>query len=294
MVRAGAFLVIAGLAVGCMAQSDDIASDDSASQTDDISATSRTYVVARTDGSTGYYVHDVNRTTLNEKHVTGFDFTGANLDADAIADALGAADGELVLHGKLGPTDSHGNRAFLVTEAYRGMPGFTPTSDATYYFAAPRSPQITCFTAPCNDEMSTKLNSTSTTSFTSLDVSAATATRSDPVWLADHALASGVVAGKFVKGAHEAGGYDSVLAASQVFVKLPVTEGACPQFVVDCGSQTPTYTRDANRCEIFASCVDHGPCSQLVPSCPAGYTLASWPTAPNACPAFACDATFTE
>src|ERR1700755_2938261 len=118
---------LATVALGCVGES-----SDSSSQTDDISASSRTYVAVRraprecfraSPSCGGYYVHDVNRASLNEKYVSGFDFSASGFDAATIDLVMKAHPGEIVLHGKLGPIDhaAENTQRFVVSEAWRGL-----------------------------------------------------------------------------------------------------------------------------------------------------------------------------
>jgi hypothetical protein len=300
MLRTLVVLSVAASAVGCVADS----SDSLGSQSDDISASSRTYVALRRDTRKcaspmcgGYWVHDVNRLALNEKYVSRLDFTGSGLDQATIDVALAADPGELLLHGKLGSTDavSH-TQTFLVSEAWRGLPGLVPATGAFFYATADKDPEIQCFTTPCNEESATKLNSTSTTSFTSLDLTGLAVGGLDRVWVAGRALRNGgLVAGTLQQGPHDQGGYETLLAASQVYVRLPNAEYACaigPEH--DCGDQEATYTRDENLCLHFDQCVDRHPCPLYVLACPDGYTRDSWIAAPKGCSTSVCTPSFID
>ncbi len=163
-----------GFAFGCNVESP----DGNASESDDVSAASRSYVTLRRDTRAcaapkcgGYYAKNVNQATSAEKYVSALDFSAADLDAATIADVKDAADGEVVIYGKLSAIASNGTQKLLVTAAYRGMPGFGPATGDLFYGAGQRSPQITCFTAPCNNLTAKKLNATApTTNYTRTEI----------------------------------------------------------------------------------------------------------------------------
>ena len=270
---------------------------------DGLSATSQSYVTLRPDLRKcmsplcgGYYVADVNRVTLNEKYVSGLDFSLANLSPDDEDAVRSAPTGELLLRGKLGPLEAQfKTRQFRVTEAYRGMPGVQNAAGESFFRAQDRVPAINCFAAPCNNEVATRLNYAPTTSFTRLSVDRAALALVDKDWLARRVLAHGaLVAGKFVNGAVFGAGPEKVLDASQVYLRVPDFAGPCPAVrLAQCPpGSTWTYTRSADRCLIPVGCVPQGICPLYVPSCAPGYQLASWRAAPSACARFACDPGF--
>jgi hypothetical protein len=270
---------------------------------DSLSATSQSFVTLRHDARKclspvcgGYFVADVNRATLNEVYVSGLDFSLSGLAQADVDDVLAAEPGELLLRGKLGPVESvHRTRAFRVTEAYRGMPGVARGAGELFYRAADRVPAINCFAAPCNNELATKLNFTATTAFTSLSVDSAALAYVDTAWLSDRVLKHGaLVSAKFVNGKAYPAGPEKVLDSSQVYLRMPDVKASCPTFgMMRCPEgSTVAFTRSADRCMKPAGCVPVGKCTQVPPSCAAGYQLASWAVAPRACAQFACDVSF--
>lgn len=301
------FLAIASLllAAGCGMGTETVTFDDeiTAEGFDSLSTRSRTYVTLRRDVRRcmaplcgGYYVRDVNRVAFSERYVSGLDFSLSGLsveDQDAIRNA---ADGEVVLRGKLGSMEyQYRTRTFVVGEAYRGMPGVTPVAGELFYRAGPRSPTIYCFAAPCDNEVATKLNSTQTTYFTGYDVARAAKPHVDQDWLmsrvASHAA---IVSAKFSAGQQMGAGAEKLLDASQVFVRLPERIGPCPRVAERlCPSGTvPTYTRTADRCLVQGECVTPGYCTMSMPVCAPDYGVVSWPAAPDGCKAFSCDPSF--
>jgi hypothetical protein len=301
MARIGLITLLFGTIplVGCVAGSQE---EPVGSQGEELSTTSRTYVALRRDlrkcaapACGGYLVHDVNRVFFSEKYVSDLDFSASGLDAATIDLVKNAPANEIVLYGKLGPKEPvHHTRMFVVSDAYRGMPGKSPIEGDTFYKTEHRVPAIECFVAPCDNEIAKKLNSTTKYAFTGLSVDDALPPWGDTTWLGGRALDHGaIVAGSFVDGALEPGGYESILAASQVFIHLPESVGPCPAFPQpDCGNEKATFTRNADRCVIFDECVKPGICPQFIPACPDGYTLSSFASAPAGCPHFACDPTF--
>jgi hypothetical protein len=285
--------LLAGLS-GC------VVAADTTNDTQDLSATSRSYITLRLDTRKcqspmcgGYFIRDANKTTA-ERYVYGLDFTGSGLSDADIETVKSTPPEELVLRGKLGAYKGL-TRPFVVSEAYVGMPGRTPAEGATFYSAKDRSPAIECFAAPCNNGVALKLNTTAKTSFTSYATANAAAPFVDQAWLTDRVESHGaIVAATIHAGQHFPAGDEMVLDGSQVYVKLPVALGPCGKpFVPTCtGGKVPTFTRGVDRCVAFDQCVKPGACPQNVPACEDGYSLQSWKAGPTACSAFACDADF--
>ncbi len=284
-----------GFAVGCTVESP----DGTSSQSDDVSASSRSYVTLRRDTRKcaaphcgGWFAKNVNEATSAEKYVSALDFSAADLDAATIEDVKDAADGEVVIYGKLSAVGSNGTQKLLVTAAYRGMPGFGPATGDLFYSAADRSPQIQCFAAPCNNLTAKKLNATATTNYTRTEIEMQNRLQID--WLTERVEQGGaLVAASFGKGEKESGGYESVLKVDQVFVKLPDTQGPCSEIAVPaCPSgQVRTYTRSPERCMIAGECVTQHVCPLLVPYCGADYTEVAL-MGQNGCNAYLCDPSF--
>ena len=268
----------------------------------DLSAASRSYVTLRRDARKcaspmcgGYFVHDVNRATA-ETYVAGLDLVPASLLPELEDSVLAAPAEELVLRGKLGPVESaHGTREFLVSEVYRGMPGSAPADADVFFTTKTHTPAIQCITAPCNNEIATRLNSTKTTSFTSYNVIDALPSFGDQAWLTGRQQTHGAItAGSIVKGTKQPGGYEQVMTATQVYVRLPDVLGPCPKVAQpSCASgKVPTFKRSLDRCLVFTTCVKPGICPQFLPACDEGYTLSTWAQSSLGCKAMACDPTF--
>lgn len=285
--------------VGCAPSSTSTDPEDGAvSEEDALSATARAYVTLQRDLKKcaapkcgGWYAKDVNKANPTPRYVASLDFKNANLDEDSIDQVLSAPDGEVVLRAKLGPVDAvSGTRALLVYEAYRGLPGMTPASGDFYYATKLKDPQIQCFTAPCNNLETKKLNTTQTQDLTRTDI--AFQDRIDNAWLTARATeADAIIVGNVHSGAQFPGGKEKVLSARNVFLKLPEIQGPCPQFkLAACpAGQTRTYVRDTDRCVLPGECVPSGACALFVPSCKDGFELRSWTAAPFGCNAFVCD-----
>ena len=272
--------------------------EQSTEQTGELGSSTRSYVVLRKDtrqclvaghGCGGWFVHDVNRATLNEQYVDWLDMSGSDVATDFQNDALTGADGEVVLYGKLGQMQ-RGVRPFIVTSAWRGMPGATVASTELFYSVGDSG--IRCITTPCATLVATKLHSTTKKNVHDFDIARASKPMVDQNWLANRALAHGaLVAGKFTKV-----GKEDVLDASQVFVKLEASHRSCGRPSLPfCGPGTVnTWARDDEGCTVSAGCARTGQtfCAQYVPTCAAGYTIGSYTASPSACTAYICDPTW--
>ncbi len=284
---------------GCVG---DASSDGSGSDEQDLSASSRTYVsltkdlrkcAAPTCG--GYYVHDLNRSTA-PTYVSGLDFSAAGLDEDLVDEIKAAPAAELVLHGKLGPQEPvHKTRTFIVSEAYRGYPGKLPAAGDSFYLTEDRSPAVQCLVAPCPNLTAVKANTTPKIYFGSYSLTDVVG--QDQTYITGQAEDHGaIVAGTIENGAHQTGGYEQVLHASQVFIKLPASGRVCPQeaFPPCPAGKVAVYTQSEDRCQYFDQCVTPGICPQYIPGCGEGMTLVTWKAAPSACNHFACYPDFVQ
>jgi hypothetical protein len=290
------FAVVASLSAGC--------SVESGAEDDALSASSRSYVTVRHDQRKcaspkcgGYFVRDVNRSTA-ERYVSSLDFSHApDLDDEAKGQVTGAPDGELVLRGKLGPLDAKsGTRAFLVYEAYRGMPGRGAAAGDVFFDVTKNDPPHECFAAPCNNLVAHRLNSTKTTSYTRTDADVGGFV--DAAWL-EHRVEddSAIVAGTIANGDVQAAGPEQVLTASQVFVRLPERLGPCPALAIpNCAAsgKVASFVRTPDRCVTFHACVTPGVCALYLPACEDGYSLVSWNGGPHGCEQHACEPTWLE
>lgn len=302
-MKTNLFAVLAVVLAGCGvtdATLDELGNDTNEDSAE-LSTRSQTYVVMRRDLRRcvspmcgGYYVRDVNRVNLREVYVSGLDFSQSGLLEETIADVTSAADFEVVLRGKLGAEEPRfQTRPFIVTAAWRGMPGVKVADGATFFSVA--SVSLQCIAAPCPTLKATKLNSTSATLAHDVDVAHAAKPLVDRDWLTDRVVNKGaLVAGAIVDGAKVGVSREKVVDAAQVFVKLPDVTQSCPRFVpAQCpAGRVPAFQRNVNRCITPAGCVVPGACAAFVPSCADGYSLVSWQGGLHACQQYACDPGF--
>ncbi len=269
----------------------------------ELSEFSRSYLTARRDLRTcaapacrGYWVKDVNRTTA-ERYVSALDFSSSNLGDDDVAKARAAGDGELVLRGKLSKAEAtSGTRQLIVAEAYRGLPGVKARATDTYFWAAPRRPQIVCLTAPCANEVAHKLNATASEEFSGYATDRSAAPSPDRPWLAWEVESNKAMVAAVVRdGRQLAGGKERILDSSQVFLRLPYQRPPCPLWQPkQCGNgEVAVYKRTPQLCLLQDGCAKQASfCSIALPSCGAGYKMASWRANPSACLEYRCDPTF--
>lgn len=294
----GAALFLSG---GCTTEEPQASFDEI---TGDLSAASNSWVTLRHDNRKcmaplcgGYWVRDVNRKT-GERYVSSLVLPVAAFDAATAAKVTSAPPEELVLRGKLGPKDAKFNtQAFLVSSAYRGMPGKAPVAGDAFYSAKPRSPKISCVAAPCSNEVATKLNFTAANYFMDYAVHRAAAVFVDQEWLAGRVRNHGaVVAGTIVAGKQYPMGAAPTLDASQVYINVKDMAGPCPVFkLAACPAGTGrAYSRSSGLCVLPGECVAAKACPTKAPAqCAANYALTAWnPTGGAKCLAFACDPAF--
>jgi hypothetical protein len=295
------FLGVVGVVVltGCGVGSADVAegpatADETAEEAGELSARVSSYVVFRKDQRRcvspmcgGYWVRDVNRAVVREAYVSGFDFKASGLTDEVQAKVTEASDGEVVLRGRLGPVEPRFNtRPFVVSEAYRGMPGM-PLGAGEVFFTVERALGIHCVTAPCPDLRARRLHSSDSTLLHDVDVSRAAKVGVDTRWMKHRVTDRGaVVAARVVTR-----GRETVLDVGQVFMRLPEPLQSCPRLQLQqCpAGRTLSWGRDENRCLMPAGCVRTVSCPQIRPYCEAGYAPAVWSAGPNACPRSACD-----
>jgi hypothetical protein len=292
-------VVLAGLLAGCGVSDVEVteapsATDATAEETGELSTRTNSYIVFRRDYRRcvspmcgGYWVRDVNRKTLREAYVSGFDFTPSGLTEETQGKVTEAREGEVVLRGKLGPLETRFNtRTFLVAEAFRGMPGVTVASTDTFY-TVERAPEIRCITAPCPDLRARRIHSSATSLFHEVDVARASKPMVDRVWVANRVTNQGaVVAARFVTR-----GRETVLDVGQVFMRLPEPFQSCPRVSIQqcAAGYNLSWVRNENRCLMPAGCVPAVTCPQIRPYCEADYSPMAWNAGPRACARFACD-----
>lgn len=271
---------------------EELLADDSA----ELSTTKDTYLIARRDMRRcvspmcgGWWVKDLN-STMQERYVSGFDFSESSLPSSAHDTVNGSPDHELVVFGRLGPKENRFNtRTLLVKLAYRGMPGKTFSETDKFYGVFPS--RIVCITTPCANLQTTRLNrTTGHVMATDLELAAARGQLVDENWLNARAFSGKtVIAGRVVrKDGHV------TVTASQVFVQLPDRVVPCPVARPPrCPSgQTASFERTSDRCTLpTGACTPFGVCAAYVPACEPGYRQVSWT---NICPRYACEPEFLE
>jgi hypothetical protein len=290
--------------VGCGVSQTEVTEGD-VLETDgaELSASSRTYVTFTRDFRRciaplcgGYWVTDVNRASPTPRYVNALDFTKSGLD-QATIDKIWEGDTQIVLRGKLGAAESRYNtRPFIVSDAWRGMPGVTAVAGDKYFKV--ESLTIYCIKAPCPSMEATRVNAGGSAMVDALDVTDASLDRVDQTWLKNRIAEHGaLVTAKVVNGAFISGTYEKVLSANQVFVHLPEAPGPCPlvKMPACANGLVRTYERNEDRCVLPSfTCVTPGVCAQYFPSCAEGYELQQWSGGSHACPVFACDPTFSR
>jgi hypothetical protein len=299
-IHPGAVVLL--LAMGCGVSSVEVdetatTADVTAEETGELSTRTQSYVVFRRDQRRclsplcgGYFVSDVNRKVLREEYVSGFDFTASGLTDETQAKVFEAADGEVVLKGKLGPAEPRFNtRAFLVSEAFRGMPGVRPAAGDLFY-RVERAPEIRCIAAPCPGLRAYKLHTSAQTLFNEVSVTRASKTNVDTTWMTSRIVdKDALVAAAFVTSNRV-----TTLDVAQVFMRLPEPSQSCPRVAIQqcAAGYTLSWARNENRCLLPAGCVRTVSCPQIRPYCDADYTAMTWNGGTNACPRAKCDPTW--
>lgn len=292
-------LSLAVLSVGCgVSSSDAVVTDVEESVSDDsseLSTTKDTLLIARRDYRRcvspmcgGYWVKDLN-STMQERYVSGFDFSGSGLSDDVQGQVAGAPDNEVVLLGRLGPKENRfDTRPLLVLMAYRGMPGQTFEADDKFYQVFPS--RIACFNTPCRNLSTTRVNrTTGHTMASDISVADALGTLVEEQWLHNRVMfGRGIVAGKIVRKNNHV-----TVTAHQVFVELPDRTVSCPKMPPStCAStEVAAWERTADRCSVPSGCTQPMYCAAFVPACDPGYSEVSWQ---NGCTRYACQPTFLD
>jgi hypothetical protein len=287
-----AALLFAGT-TGCSA----VETDDTLEEaTDELSSGRETFVSARRDlrkcgGPTcgGYYVKDANRNGA-ERYVRTLDVS----QLSDLAQAQLANATEMVLRGKLGPVlPALGTRDFLVSEAYRGMPGLTQKPSDTV-----RTVQVNtapCVQAPCDAYRTTPLNLAASLTLTRLDTRAVEVSALNARWLRDRIESrSAMVSVTVAVGLGADGRTERIGIASQVFIKLPDTRAACSSaapFACPAG-QILGGEADASSCLVRKSCFTPVTCSKIGQICSPGYAEVLRYQAAGGCPQLVCQPSF--
>lgn len=244
----------------------------------------------------GYYAQDLNRVNPYERYVSSLDFTQANLGDAEQGMVLSAGDGEVILRGRLGPQESQfKTRTFIVLEAWRGMPGVTAAAGELVWRVTPL--EIQCFAAPCASHQLRKVNYALTRQVHGLQVhrAAAASPLVDQNWLTARVdRHDALIASALKDGAQYAAGKEKLADASQVFIRLPNRNGPCPlmRLAMCEPGKVHSFSRSDELCLMPQGCVTPGVCVAMVPTCPDGYSLATWSGGEHACPQHACDPAF--
>jgi len=244
----------------------------------------------------GYFVKEVNNHQANSI-VTQVIFSG--FDEETIADIKDAPHGDIIVRGRFVlPMMVGVERRFVVTEAYRGLPGVEPVDGDIFFGAPARRPPIVCFAAPCNNIIAKPLNSEQSKPFTRLYLDRALKPFVDGAWVEHQILRhDALVSGHFREGDMLPGGRELVMEVGQVYLKLPVEQPMCMVLPhpICADHLRATFNRDVNRCLEFDTCADMSECLFLLPpKCDAGYVRKSWPTEASPCWHYACDPAFAH
>lgn len=290
-------LALAVVAMGCGVSDADVkvVDDPTADDSFELSTTRDTFARFRRDQRRcvsplcgGYWVKDLN-STMQERYVSGFDFSGSTLTEADLEDVLDGPEGEVVVVGRLGPKESRfDTRPLLVKGAYRALPGNTVGADDKFYLVAPT--KIGCLTTPCANLSMTRVNRTTGHAMgTEVNLEGALKPLVPGDWLMGRVMENRAV----VAGRIERSGGNVVLRATQVFTAVPDRVQSCPkQPPPRCSStKVGAWALTENRCAVPVGCTVPGVCAAFVPSCESGYTAISWM---NVCTRWACQPSWLD
>lgn len=288
-------LVLAACGVSEVEVDDGLEGVEAAETSDELSAFGTTVVTLRRDQRRcvspmcgGYFAKDVNRTSA-EQYVSGLDFSRSGLDETTRQEVLGAADGEVLVRGRLGPQESRFNtRPLLVTEAWRGLPGVTVQPQDVIYRV---DRQAFCTGAPCRSWRATRMNVGTFGGFNELTANLSVTPLLDLPWILNEAYTKNALVAGTVQRVRTT---YTILGASQVFLKLPQVASCRTVRPAACtGGRIRGFERGLDRCLTPKACVIPPPCAPRDVECPAGYTLSTW-TGASGCPMHACDPEFAR
>lgn len=214
---------------------------------------------------------DVHGWSLHALNAHAADSPVDDLDMSAIP-AAAADDEPLLVHGTMR------DAVFQVDAAYRGIPGAQWSREDVF--------------VRLKDGVASQLNLDSSTDVPSLDLSRVEADTIDHVWLENRVHTRGaVLAGQFMG---EPGGRGVLgFRVNEVFVPLPDRAKECPRPVRFCPrGLARAYRRDADRCLLPDNCVVPNRCANAPPTCPSGFVLRTWRSAPHGCREYVCDPAF--
>jgi hypothetical protein len=282
-----------GLLVGCGSDDARPAAEDTPIQA---ALWEETFVAARPadeacrDESCAFVVKRLNCMTSGcvDTAVGRLDLSALELDETATATIRNAPAGTLVVRGRIGDLDEAGNRPFLATEAYLGLPGAKVDEGVRVYSAGATEPTDPCNAQSCPLWMR-RLNEKEALATLHLTFEGVSVPGIDATWLRSRVRRHGALVAAVINREM------SVVDVRQVFVKMPDPLGPCPVFRVRrCSEgQILTFSRSENRCLLPKGCVKPGACAEDVGDCATGYRMETWSTAPSACKVHVCDPLFS-
>lgn len=233
---------------------------------------------------TGYFIKEVN-TRFVERHVDSLKFLDTDVESLALAAEREIPDGGLVLYGRIGPKVGPWEKvALIVKEAYRGMPGEdTMHGDGFYRIHVTEHPYWI---------IANELNQPTVERLVRLDVTNAVQPYVEHEWLRDRVIHHGAIVAGHMH--HNVGALD----VNQVYLALPDERAECAPVRTECGARgLAAYTRDADRCQVFDTCMPMRGCPLPLPGsvknrCGEGYTQVGWAADVHGCVDFACEPDF--
>lgn len=235
----------------------------------------------------GYWVKEVNSRRA-ERHVDLLRFIDDGVDELTLGEYGAVPEAGVVLRGFIGkPEGVWAKKPFIVTGAFRGMPGVAAEKGDVYYTVSiSQHPHVF---------LAKEVNGKDFERLLRLDVSRAVMPHVDMEWLRDRVMSHGaVVAGHMHPITAEAGALD----VSQVFLHLPDARAECRPLEPVCPVTTiPAYTRDAERCLVVDACISARACTippagSLPDPCAEGYRVVRWTAAVKGCTDVACEPDF--
>jgi hypothetical protein len=237
----------------------------------------------------GYFVKEVNSRRA-ERHVDMLRFVDDGVDELALGKYGAIPDGGLVVRGFIGrPEGPWAKKPFVVMNAFRGMPGVgLERGDAYYRVSNSEHPYVF---------LATELNGKGIERLLRLDVTRVVMPHVDMEWLKDRVMRHGaVVAGHM----HPITDVAGTLDVSQIYLHLPDARATCRAVEPVCADPNiPAYTRDAERCLVFDTCIAASSCPMppaggLPDPCAEGYRAVRWTADIKGCTDVACEPEFVS
>lgn len=236
----------------------------------------------------GWFARDVNRSAA-EVYVSALDFGRTNFDEETRGDVLDAADGEVLVRGRLGTADARtGTRPLRVVEAWRGLPGVASRAGDVVYRV---DRQAFCVGLPCQSWRATRMNVGTSAGFNELTGPAGAPALLDRAW----ALNEVYTRGALVRGRTQlARPWYTVLDASQIYLKLPQRARCVFPPLAPCpDGLTHTWERGLDRCFMARGCARPTGCEPVRAVCPDGWDARTW-TGPGVCEQAVCEPSFVR